>query len=97
MKELDKIQIVNKNSHEIKQEILEDCEGEFEMVGTLKVGDKLILNLEILVIMKLILTLSMRDMMLKMLFSMVIFIKSILHNLVKSIDLNVETVVVLIK
>ena len=41
LKELNKIQIVNKNLHEIKQEILEDYEGEFEMVGTLKVGDQI--------------------------------------------------------
>ena len=41
LKELNKIQIVNKNLHEIKQEILEDYEGEFEMVGLLKVGDQI--------------------------------------------------------
>ena len=40
LKELNKIQIVNKNLHEIKQEILEDYEGEFEMIGNLKVGDQ---------------------------------------------------------
>ena len=39
-KELNKIQVVNKNLHEIKQEILQDYEGEFEMVGSLKVGDQ---------------------------------------------------------
>ena len=41
LKELNKIQVVNKNLHEIKQEILEDCVGEFEMVGNLKVGDQI--------------------------------------------------------
>ena len=41
LKELNKIQVVNKNLHEIKQEILQDYEGEFEMVGTLKIGDRI--------------------------------------------------------
>ena len=40
-KELNKIQVVNKNLHEIKQEILEDYTGEFEMIGNLKVGDQI--------------------------------------------------------
>ena len=41
LKELNKIQVVNKNLHEIKQEILRDYNGEFEMVGNLKVGDQI--------------------------------------------------------
>ena len=41
LKELNKIHVVNKNLHEIKQEILEDYKGEFEMVGNLKVGDQI--------------------------------------------------------
>ena len=41
LKELNKIQVVNKNLHEIKQEILLDYEGEFEMVGNLQVGDQI--------------------------------------------------------
>ena len=41
LKELNKIQVVNKNLHEIKQEILQDYVGEFEMVGNLKVGDQI--------------------------------------------------------
>ena len=41
LKELNKIQVVNKNLHEIKQEILQDYEGEFEMVGNLKIGDQI--------------------------------------------------------
>ena len=41
LKELNKIQVVNKNLHEIKQELLEDYEGEFEMVGNLKIGDQI--------------------------------------------------------
>ena len=41
LKELNKIQVVNKNLHEIKQEKLQDSTGEFEMVGTLKVGDQI--------------------------------------------------------
>ena len=41
MKELKKIQVVNKKLHEIKQKILLDYTGEFEMVGNLKVGDQI--------------------------------------------------------
>ena len=41
LKELYKIHVVNKNLHEIKQEILVDYTGEFEMVGSLKVGDQI--------------------------------------------------------
>ena len=41
LKELNKIQVNNKNSHEIKQEILVDYTGEFEMVGNLKFGDQI--------------------------------------------------------
>ena len=41
IKELNKIQVINKNLHEIKQEILQDYEGEFEMVGNMKVGDQI--------------------------------------------------------
>ena len=40
-KELNKIQVNNKNLHEIKQEILQDYTGEFEMIGNLKVGDQI--------------------------------------------------------
>ena len=39
LKELNKIQIVDKNLHENKHEIIQDYTGEFEMVGNLKVGD----------------------------------------------------------
>ena len=41
MKALNRIQFVNKSSHEIKQEILQDYTGAFEMVGNLKVGDQI--------------------------------------------------------
>ena len=41
LKELNKIHVVKKNLHEIKQEILVDYVGEFEMVGSLKVGDQI--------------------------------------------------------
>ena len=41
LKELNKIQIFDKNLHEIKQEILQDYIGTFEMVGNLKVGDQI--------------------------------------------------------
>ena len=40
-RELNKIEVVNKNLHEIKQEILMDYAGAFEMVGNLKVGDQI--------------------------------------------------------
>ena len=41
LKELNKNHVGNKNLHEIKQEILEDYNGEFEVVGNLKVGDQI--------------------------------------------------------
>ena len=41
LKELNKIQVIDKNLHEIKNEILQDFDGTFEMVGTLLVGDQL--------------------------------------------------------
>ena len=41
LKELNKIQVINKNLHEIKNEILNDYKGVFEMIGNLLVGDQL--------------------------------------------------------
>ena len=41
LKEINKIQVLDKNLHEIKQESLQDYVGEFEMVGNLKVGDQI--------------------------------------------------------
>ena len=41
MKELFKIQVVEKNLHEIKNGIILDYTGELKMVGNLKVGDQL--------------------------------------------------------
>ena len=41
LKELNKIQVIDKNLHEIKNEILLDYVGEFEKVGNLKVGDQI--------------------------------------------------------
>ena len=41
LKELNKIQVIDKNLHEIKHEILPDYIGTFEMVGNLKVGDQI--------------------------------------------------------
>ena len=41
LKELNKIQVIDKNLHEIKNEILQDYIGTFEMVGNLKVGDQI--------------------------------------------------------
>ena len=41
LKALNKIEVIDKNLHEIKNEILQDYDGTFEMVGTLIVGDQL--------------------------------------------------------
>ena len=41
LKELNKIQVIDKNLHEVKNEILLDYVGEFEMDGGLKVGDQI--------------------------------------------------------
>ena len=41
LKELNKIQNFDENSHEIKNEILIDYIGDFEMFGNLKVGDQI--------------------------------------------------------
>ena len=41
LKELNKIEVIDKNLHEIKNEILQDYDGTFEMIGTLIVGDQL--------------------------------------------------------
>ena len=41
LKKLNKIQLIDKNLHEIKNEILQDYIGTFEMVGNLKVGDQI--------------------------------------------------------
>ena len=40
LKELNKIEVIDKILHEIKNEILQDYDGTFEMVGTLIVGDQ---------------------------------------------------------
>ena len=41
LKDLKKFQVINKSVHEVKQEILQDYTGEFEMVGNLKIGDQI--------------------------------------------------------
>ena len=38
---MNKIQVIDRNLHEIKNEILQDYFGKFEMVGNLKVGDQI--------------------------------------------------------
>ena len=40
LKELNKIQVIDKNLHEIKYEILQDYDGTFDLIGTLKIGDQ---------------------------------------------------------
>ena len=98
MRELNRTEVVNKNLHEIKNEILRDYVGEFEMVGNLKVGDQIRqthINLEFLMIMNLILMILIKTRNRKMLFLMVMFIKSILLNLTESVDPNMEMDVIL--
>ena len=41
LRELNKMEVIDKNLHEIKQEVLQDYTGAFEMVGNLKVGDQI--------------------------------------------------------
>ena len=41
LKKLNKIQVIDKNLHEIKQENLIEYVGDFKMVGNLKVGDQI--------------------------------------------------------
>ena len=41
LKELNKIQVINKNLHEIKNEVLLDYNSTFELVGNLKIGNQI--------------------------------------------------------
>ena len=41
LKELNKIQVIDKVLHEIKQEILVDYSVEIEMVGDMRIGDQI--------------------------------------------------------
>ena len=41
LKELNKIEVFDKNLHDLKNEILQDYDGTFEMIGTILVGDQL--------------------------------------------------------
>ena len=41
LQELNKIEVIDKKLHEIKNEILQEYVGAFEMVGNLKVGDQI--------------------------------------------------------
>ena len=41
LKELKKVHVVKKKTHEIKQEILVDLTGEFEVVRNLSLGDQI--------------------------------------------------------
>ena len=40
LKELKKVHVVDENLHEIRNKIIGIYDGEFEMVGSLKVGDQ---------------------------------------------------------
>ena len=86
LKELNEIQVFDKNLHNIKNEILLEYVGAFEMNGNLKLVIKVViqrLDLEIWMITNLVLTLLTKVMMRKILFLMVLFVKSILLNLIK--------------
>ena len=41
LEEINKIQVIDKNLHEFKEEILQDYKGEVEMVGNFEVGDQI--------------------------------------------------------
>ena len=77
MRELNKIQVFDKNLHEVKNEILLDYIGAFEMIGNLKVGDQIrqsnnrFRNMNDF---EALLMLLMKDTIVKMIFSTGIFI-----------------------
>ena len=77
LKEIIKIQVLDKNFHEIKNEKFLDYTDEFEMIGKLSIGDqfmKLIIELETLLIVSISLTLLIRIINQKVLFSTVMLI-----------------------
>ena len=77
LKELNKIHVVIKNLHEIKHQILIDYVGDFEMDGELKVGDQIrrtVTRFKNMDNLKLILILSIKILIQKMLFLRVIFL-----------------------
>ena len=81
MTEISKNHVIDESLHEIKQDIIVDYDGEIEMIEKYQLvikSEKLMLDSEILLNMSNILTLLLKDMMQKMLFSMVLFIKSLL-------------------
>ena len=100
LKELNKIEVIDKNLHEIENEILRDYDGTFEMVGTLIVGDELrqthIRFRNMIDFETYINSIDEGYGANDSIFNGLI-IKSSLLNLIKSIDLNMEMVVVLIK
>ena len=84
LKKLNETHVVNKNLHEIKNEILEDYVGEFEMVGRIKIGDRIRethIRFRSITEYEAYTKLLFKIVSLKMLFSMVIFIKTTLLNL----------------
>ena len=74
---MNKIQVFDKNLHEVKNEILLDYIGAFEMIGNLKVGDQIrqsnnrFRNMNDF---EALLMLLMKDTIVKMIFSTGIFI-----------------------
>ena len=96
--ELNKVHVVKKKPHEIKQEILVDITGEFEVVGNLSLGDQIretqirFRNVDVFASY---VKPSMKDMKRKMPFLMVKSIKSIVLNLRSLKDVNMEMVVIL--
>ena len=98
LKELNKTKVIDKKLLEIKKEFLLDYVGAFEMVGNLKVGDQIrqtsikFRNMDDFEAYIIAIDHIMSQ---KMLFSMGMFLKSILLNLKKLIDLNTVMVVIL--
>ena len=96
--ELNKVHVVKKKPHEIKQEILVDITGEFEVVGNLSLGDQIretqirFRNVDVFASY---VKPSMKGMKQKMPFLMVKSIKSIVLNLRSLKDVNMEMVVIL--
>ena len=96
--ELNKVHVVKKKPHEIKQEILVDITGEFEVVGNLSLGDQIretqirFRNVDVFASY---VKPSMKGMKQKMPFLMVKSIKSIVLNLRSIKDVNMEMVVIL--
>ena len=95
LKELNKNQIVDEKLHESKQEILVGYAGELKWLISYHLlikYEKLSLELETVLVMKVILTLLKNDLKQKMPLSMVFCIKSLLLNITNMIEVNIVLV-----